>query len=567
MASDTSRNSIWVQAGRQRVSRRRALAVVAAGGAAATLLGACNTRAGNKAGTASTNAGKLGPPKRGGQLNFALTNDYSDFDPTSKPSNNLTVISFIDGTLLRYKGGAGVGYFDLNLEPGLAERWEQPDNQTYTFHLRKGAKFFNLPPMNGREVTSADVKWSIEYLRRGPEFKDDKKLTASIVDYNFAGLASIQTPDNYTVVTHFQAPFAPFLNYTAWGWNGILAHEVYEQYGNFSTHLGGTGPFPLDESASQRGVREVHKRQPDFYLPGLPYLDQINAIVLPDDATAFAAFQTKQVDNIGQSTTDSIGYQQVKHAVPDAVLYTYLNTAKNLSMETDRPPFNDARIRKALSLCINRDEYLKAFSEGKGQWALAASKPDLFTDAELKQILQYDPEQAKQLVAAAGYPNGVDAEIIYPPTTYGQIHVNEIQLLQTQAKRGNINVILKPVDKVTESLRQKQGDYQLNLVPKIIVGGDLDGLLYAGFQSSSSANYGHIKDPKLDQLLAAQRQEMDANKRKDLIRQAVRYINEAPLSIGLYHGYVHQFMSPVVKNFAPNYTEPGYDLTEVWVEK
>lgn len=155
---------------------------------------------------------------------------------------------------------------------------------------------------------------------------------------------------------------------------------------------------------------------------------------------------------LGSISVAGIGHGQVEKAVPTAVAHSFLNSAKNLSMETDRPPFSDQRIRQALALCIDRDEFLKVLSEGKGDWAPAASMPSVLTDAEVRQMLKVDPSQAKQLLAAAGFPNGVDAELLYLANTYGQQHLLEIQLIQKQAKPAGINISLKSVDKATESL-------------------------------------------------------------------------------------------------------------------
>ena len=564
-----SESQLWHRwSGSRPISRRQALGGAASTAGSMAFLAACGKSRGSRPQTAS-NPGASGKPKYGGQINLARKSDFFDLDPSGKPSANFDAVSLLYDGLLRVKTGPTVDYWSLTLQPSLADRWETPDDQTYTFHLHKGAKFAGSAPMSGRLITSADVKWSMEYLSRTAAFARDKapKLAPSIIDYTYAGLQSVETPDDSTVVVRFDAPFAPFLNYSAWQWDAVLAHEVYDEDGNFSKRSGGTGPFQYDEAASKRGERWVFKKNPDYFMTGRPYIDQINMLIIKDDAATYAAFQTKQVDKLDAITVAGLGHAQIQKMVPSAVMYSYLNSAKNLSMETDRPPFNDQRVRRALGLCIDRDEFLKVLSEGKGGWAPAASMPSVFSDAEVRQMLRVDPAQSKSLVAAAGSPNGVDAELLYPGMAYGEQHIVEIQLIQKQAKAGNIHIALKSVDKTTESLRQKQGDYQLNLVPKIIVGGDLDGLLYAGYYSTSGANYGHIKDPKLDSMLVAQRQAADQAKRKELIRGAVRYINEEPWSIGLYYGMAYQFWHPYLKNYAPNYATPGLVLTDGWLEK
>ena len=550
----------------QRVGRRTALGMLTGAGGAA-LLAACGKGKGRSSnGSAAATGVTAQKPVAGGALRVAH-HDFIDFDPTGKPSSNQEAISWAYDSFLAFKTGPGTGFWDVSVQPNLAERWETPDTHTYIFHLQKGTKFIDVPPVNGRELTAEDAKWSMEYISRTGAIAQNKKLAGSIINYFYAGLDQIETPDNYTVVVKFTAPFAPFLNYAAWNWNAALAHEVYDQYGSFSQHLGGTGPFVLDTNASKPSERWVFPKNSAYFRKGQPYLDQVEALVIDDSPSVFAAFQTKQIDLINAIQVAGIGHSQLQKAVPNAGIISYLNSAENLSMGTDKPPLNDARVRKALSLCVDRDEFLKSFSEGKGQWAPAAGIPGLFTDDEIRQMLKPNPDQARQLLSAAGFPNGIDLELIYPGTSYGQQFINEIQLLQAQAKKGNISIALKNVDKATETIRQKEGSYQLNLVPKIVVGADLDGLLFAGYQSTSGANYGHIRDPKLDQMLVAQRQELDPAKRKQLLRDAVKYINEVPWSIGMYFGTVYSFTQPYIKNYYPSFALPGTNATQVWREK
>jgi peptide/nickel transport system substrate-binding protein len=387
-----------------RVSRRRLLA--ASAGGAVSLAAAC----GRGSGTPKTSSGTAGgAPRSGGLLTARQTSDPYDFDPTGKPTNNRSVMCQCYDSLLSFKATPDNPYNNVVLQPGLAEKWEAPDGVTFTFHLRKGIQFHDLKPVNGREVTSADLKFSMEYISRTGQFKGDKKLFPALYSDSFQGLTAVETPDPYTVVYKFSDPLAPFLNYCAAEWNPVLAREIYEQDGNFSKTLVGTGPFFRDPSASQNGQRSVYRRHPNYFLKGLPYLDQVNEIDLKDDATALAAFQTKQLDLVESRTvTGNGGPDAIKRLVPDAVIFDDLMKSKLVALGIDKPPLNDLRIRQALELSIDRDDFIKTMTGGKGQWALASAIPGLFTDQEIKQILKYDPEQARQLVAAAGYQNGVD---------------------------------------------------------------------------------------------------------------------------------------------------------------
>jgi peptide/nickel transport system substrate-binding protein len=558
--------SPWERVGVRALRRRRLLQVAAAGSAAAVLAAACGGRGGTS--TQSPSAKTVGKPKPGGQLNVRQLTDPFDFDPTGKPTNNRAPMAYAYDSLLSFKSGPDVAFYDVKIQPGIAERYEAPDGTTFTFHLRRNVKFANLPPVNGRPVTSADVKWSMEYVARLGAIKDDKKLFPGLYSDSFQGLTSIQTPDDYTVVFKFSEPLAPFVNYSAAEWNPVLAHEIYEQEGNFSNRLVGTGPFQIDEASSRNGEHSVYKRNPTYFLDGRPYLDQINEIDLKDDATALAAFQTKQLDLIPSRTVAGVGgIDVVKRTVPDAVVFEDMEKSKLLVMGTEKPPLNDARIRKALSLSIDHEEYVKAMTGGKGEWALASAVPGLFSQQEIKQILKYDPEGAKRLVAEAGYPNGVELELIYPPQKYGQQHVTQVQLLQSQAKKGNINIKLQPVEDSVESKRQKQGDFQLDLLPNTIKAGDPDGILYAIYFSTSGSNYGRVKDPKLDKMLLDQRREMDPAKRKELIREIVRYVNDVPWGLGLYDGPEAWPVRPYVKGFAPNFAQLNDHHAETWLDR
>lgn len=556
------------RSGSFRLSRRRALGVAATGASAGALLAACGGR-GVGAGTQSKTAtGAGGKPKSGGQLNITQATDPFDYDPTGKPTNNRSLMTYAYDSLLSFKYGRDIDYYDVVLQPGLAERWEAPDGATFTFHLRKGTRFANVPPVNGRAVTSADVKWSMEYVSRTGPFKDDKKLFPALYADSFTGLSDIQTPDDSTVVFKFSEPLAPFLNYSAAEWNPVLAHEIYDQDGNFSTRLVGTGPFQLDLSSSQKGQHWVYKKNPTYYQEGLPYLDAVNELIVTDDATALAAFQTKQVDFVSNFQIASVGGPDiVKKANPDAVISQDMAKSFLLIMGSSKPPLNDERVRKALNLSIDRDDLIKSMTGGKGQWALASAIPGYFSQDEIKQILKYDPNQAKQLLAAAGHPDGVDIEIMYATAKYGQQLVTEVQLLQSQLKKGNINLKLLPLQDSDESKRQKLGDFQLDIYPNSIKAGDPDGCLFPVYYSTSGSNYGKVKDPQLDKMLEDQRREMDLTKRKQLVRKVVQYISEAPWGIGLYDTPEYWAWHPYLKDFAPNDSQITQHYTHSWLAK
>ncbi|MCZ7581783.1 MAG: ABC transporter substrate-binding protein [Fimbriimonadaceae bacterium] len=157
----------------------------------------------------------------------------------------------------------------LKLEAGqkltgdLAEKWEVPDPTTYVFQLRKGVKFQNVAPVNGRELTAEDIDYTIERARK-QEFLTRQLWTA---------LDTVVATDPYTVKVTLKQPFAPTIFNFGTSVMGVLAREVVEQFGDLKDPKSrmSTGPFMLTEARRDEAV--IYKRNPDYFEDGLPYLD------------------------------------------------------------------------------------------------------------------------------------------------------------------------------------------------------------------------------------------------------------------------------------------------------
>jgi peptide/nickel transport system substrate-binding protein len=544
--------------GTQRLSRRRLLA---ASGAGFALTAACGGRQGS---TAAPKASQVKQARAGGKFNQAVKDDPPSFDPSTRFNITGQVLGFTSDRLLSWKTGRDVKYTDFVLMPGIADKWETPDAQNYTFHLHPGVKFANLPPVNGRDCTSADVKWTLEYLSRTGAGSALKPAPSAAM---FEGLQSIETPDPATVVVRFKEPFAPFLNNIASEFSGMLAHEVADLEGGYDKHTIGTGPWQLDTSSSQAGQHWNFKRNPTYFRSGRPYIDQITQLILPDDSTANAAFQTKQADLLDYTGLTAPLTQQLQKAVPSSVVYSYLGPeGKHIYMNLSKPPLNDERVRRAFSLSIDRDAMIRALADGHGEWAISGGMPGLFTAEELQKLLPHDPAQAKQLMAAAGYANGVELTVIYPGQKYGQELVNQWQLMQQQLKPAGINLILQSIDATEESNRKRSGDFQLEMSPKVLEG-DLDEVVYTMFYSKSAGNYGRIKDAKLDDFVQAQRREPDAAKRRDIWRQTAQYVAQSAYCTDLYYTTRYEVWQSYVTDFYPNQGYRGWPLVNSWLDK
>jgi peptide/nickel transport system substrate-binding protein len=317
-----------------------------------------------------------GPPTRGGILRVRGY-DPPHFDPhfTLNVRTNAT-LSFAYSTLVRYQVGADVRPGTFTIEPHLAERWEQPDDTTYIFHLRQGVKWHNKPPRNGRECVADDVKFTYDRFRAEPA--NPLRFTLEAVD-------RIEVVDRYTVQFLLKEPFVWLVNvlanpYSTW----IIAPEVVQQFGDLKKpeSVIGTGPFLLERY--EPNVKTVFKRNPDYFLTDQPYVDGVEWLVLDDPSTGLAMYRTGQID-CGPAPQWSVRQQDLdalKKSHPHLVYQDYLSTVTNavLYLRTDLPPFTDVRVRRALSLAIDRQGLIEAvymrgeptpaIARGATEWSL-----------------------------------------------------------------------------------------------------------------------------------------------------------------------------------------------------
>jgi len=518
-------------------------------------------------GSPAQGSGEADTPKYGGVLHTRDSVNPANWDLSMGgdvgPGGPMLALTY--DSILRYKMGPDIDFSAVVIEPELAEKWEvSPDARTFTFHLRKGLKFANLPPVNGRELTAADVKWTYEYWTRTGQLKE-KGLPRNSFDWLFEGLDRVDTPDAQTVVVSFKAPFAPFLTYAAHDYVGILPREIFEQDGHYRDQVVGSGPFQLDAAASQTGTRWVFKKNPDYWEPGKPYADEVRMLVIPDDSTAYAALQVGKLDVLDAVDFD-IAEDLQRRAPHLAARELLRGSPVHLYVNHSRPPFDNFKVRKAVALALDRDEMLRVFSGGKGAWPLAGAFPDTFTQEEIRQMLRHDPEEAKRLIKEAGYPDGLSVNYQYS-SERGLSYVRDMELLQAQLKKIGVNLIPEGLIHTDYLAVKKKGTHTINASGKKVFA-DVDSYLYAIFHPNSANNYDRVNDPKLTKLLEAQRAEADPAKRKEIVREAVRYLNtECYCGIALYLPAEFDLQQPYVKNYYRNANRPGWAVVDSWLDK
>ena len=390
-------------------------------------------------------------PKRGGIMTRASAWDPPVLDPRLTQSVGLFQFAGLTSNrLVRYVfPDEASGTNDLTLKGDLAESWQSSaDNRVWTFKLRQGVKWQNVPPLNGRELVAADVKYCFEaYAKEG------------VQSFNFREIEGMETPDKHTLRVHLNTPNVLFPQNLAEPVTVIFAREVLEEDGDLKKRLIGTGPYILKEHT--RKVRVVLARNPDYFDKGRQYLDEYVILSTPDSATRLAAFRTGQSDILWVASLSEA--ETVRKTNSAAVVQGLKNVLApfGLTLAQDKPPFNDVRVRRAISMAIDRQKQVDTVFEGHG--ILGWGVPYIYyqdtmpTAAQLGPWWQYRPAEAKKLLAEAGHPNGFETTLFY--YEYFPQMTSQVQLVQQDLKKNlNINLKITKLDYTTllRPLRRRQ---------------------------------------------------------------------------------------------------------------
>jgi len=227
-------------------------------------------------------------PKRGGRFRLRSHLAPVHFDPQQTIAfSTMIPLSFAYSRLVKVKGGSAVVPGTQPIEGDLAESWERQGDTVYVFKLKKGVRWHNKPPVNGRELTSEDVRYT--YDRFLNVKGNSNKYILEMVD-------KVEAPDKYTVKFTLREPNAWFLDRLASTSTWIIAKECVDQYGDLKKpeSVVGTGPWMFQ--SYEPSVRMNFVRNPNYFVPGLPYVDAVDITISTDPAAAFAQFLSGEFD-------------------------------------------------------------------------------------------------------------------------------------------------------------------------------------------------------------------------------------------------------------------------------
>ncbi|MCU1690630.1 MAG: ABC-type dipeptide transport system, periplasmic component, partial [Jatrophihabitantaceae bacterium] len=461
-----------------------------------------------------------GPAEDGGIL---TVNDASD-SPTLDPHKSATaythgqVSGIVYSKLLEFDVGRDIPFGSMDVHGDLAEKWSHSeDGLTWTFNLRKGVKWQNVAPVNGRAFSSADVVCTVNRIQTLPG------VQKNLMDV----VASMDTPDVNTIIFKLNTPYGAFDETMASFYMEILPCEGTSGQFDLAQTAIGTGPFILQKW--DRKVQKTYIKNPDYFIAGKPHLDGVNLIIQADPAAAIAAFRTNQLDVTG--SVNSTLLPTVTSTNPTAVVESQLALTMNqITFNQAKKPFDDIRVRQAISMAWDR--------QGMGQTfypygtALAGAYPStLFGSMSSEDALKlkpYDPTAAKKLLADAGYPNGFDVSLL---TTdgYGPNFVNQAQWVQQDLKDVGINATLRILDYATYFSTFAAKDYEMSfgLGTGFLTS---DEWLEALYKSDGPRNWFNTNDPKVDPMIEAQRSEIDVDAREKKLHDLSTYLVENVLN-------------------------------------
>jgi len=449
-----------------------------------------------------------------------------------------------------------------NIVPELAESWEWQDGgRTLVFKLRRNVKWHDGVPF-----TAKDVKFTFDSVRL------DQGISVNPRRDWYANITSIETPDDYTVVFRLRRPQPALLQMLASGYSPVMpAHAG--TLDALRTRILGTGPFKF--KAFRPGEVLEYEKNRDYWVPGRPYLDGIRYIIIVDRATRYAALRAGQVDiSFPGETTKSLR-DTVKAAVPQMVeVKISTNVYDNILTNFKREPFTDPRVRRAVNLAIDREAYVQAVREGAaiigsamlpppwGYWGLPPER--------LRALPGYgDPraarEEAKRLLAEAGYPNGFETVM---STRNIALYIDFANFVADQLRQVGIRTTIELVETGVWHPKVTRLDYVLGSNLTGVGIDDPDANFFENYRCGSPRNYSAYCNPEVDRLMDEASATLDVQRRRELVWRIdeILQLDGARPVMGWNVDFV--LMWPYVKGYVPQHVMYNYGrMQDVWLAK
>lgn len=408
---------------------------------------------------------------------------------------------------------------DLELEPALAESWEQIDDVTWEFKLREGVKWHN-----GEDFTAADVVFSLP-----------RAIESETVGYivNMIDPETIEAVDDYTVRLATYEPFAPLLAHLSHPAISMMNEKAVEDAGEeVNIQPVGTGPYKF--VSWDPGVEIVLERNEDYW--GEPA--QTQKVVfrpVPENTN-----RTIEVETGNVHIAYDIPPSDVTRVEEDEnlTLYRGMNLSTTyIGFNTQKEPFDNIKVRQAINHAVNMDEVVEAVYEGVGSKASGPLGSNVaFANQDLVPY-EYNPELAKEMLAEEGYNEGDISLVIW--TNDNQLRMDIAEIVSHQLGEVGINATMEVVEWGAYLDRTANGEHDMFILGWVTVTGDADYGLYALFHSENWGDPGNrmfYKNDRVDELLELGRKAQTDEEREEAYYEVQEIVREEAPWIFTWNG-------------------------------
>jgi peptide/nickel transport system substrate-binding protein len=454
-----------------------------------------------------------------------------------------------------------------SIRPELATDWAwDEDGSKLTFHLREDVKWHD-----GKPFTAADVKCTWDLLQG----KASEKLRINPRKSWYNNLVEVTANGDYEASFILKRPQPAFLALLASGMSPVYPCHVSPA--QMRQHPIGTGPFKFVEFKPNEYIKVA--RNPDYWKPGLPYLDGIEYTISRNRSTVLLAFVAKKYElTFAGSLTIPLG-RDLQTQRPDAICFLPPGSVStNLIVNREKPPFDNPELRQAMALTLDRKAFIDILTEGQGLMAAAMQPPPGGQWGMPKEMLAtlpgYDPDVTKNRAAA----REIMKKLGYGPDKHLTIKVSTRDvppyrdpavILIDQLKEIWVDGELEPIDTAQWYPRMQRKDYivALNLTGTQV--DDPDAMLYENYACGGVGNYNGYCNPEIDKLIDQQSMEPDQEKRKHLVWEIERRLTEDGAKPLVYFNRAPTCWDPAFKNLTVmvNSIYNGWRMEDVWLER
>ena len=424
----------------------------------AGVVGAGAVAAGSVAGAAAAAPKRIGAtPKKGGKLTFALEQDPVHIAPFGAilTSNHWGKEPMYE-SLIEWDA-------KLNQRPALAQSWKVVDPKTVDFTLKRGIRFHN-----GKEVTAADVKYSVEGWLNPP-------LPGSVTTVNqVPSIESAEVRSKYVVRIKLKKPDARLFGFLAWTrYSAIVPEGMYQQV-NAGREGIGTGPFRLTSFTPGQGTE--YQAYTNYRKKGLPYLSQLSLPTMPDEQARIAALRAGAIDGATLSADGAKTFQGNSNFTVLRGLTAAFRELQMTQKAGEDKPWHDVRVRQAVNFAINRQQIIDRVYNGFGEFSGHVPPgygPWPLTRAELRNNYEkFNLAKARTLMRQAGFGNGFEVTMstFSTPLDFGQVAA----VIKSQLDQIGINVNIKAEEPGTFATNNGAGRFDWDLTARGMRG-DVDG--------------------------------------------------------------------------------------------